>query len=85
MRNITTTTNSILTILAGAQIAPAEQDNILTLQAELRIIAKTASYLPTESNQTSELWARLGTALYRFMPPVQQTGYTADISALIQG
>ena len=81
MRNVTTITNQILTILAGATIAPAEADNIATLKAELRIILKTAAYWPPEASE--DLWNRLGTALYRYMPPLQNTGYTAEIAALV--
>jgi hypothetical protein len=83
MRNITTITNQILSILGGATIAPGDQDNITTLSAELRVLLRRASYAPPES--VEGLWISLGTSLYRYLPPVQSTGYTAQIAAIATG
>jgi hypothetical protein len=84
MRNITTTTNQILGILAGATsqfASPAEIDNITTLKAELRVLLRRAAYWPPEASEN--LWMSLGTSLFRYLPPLQSTGYTAEIAALV--
>lgn len=83
MRNITTVTNQILTVLAGASIAPRDADNNITMQAELRVLLRRAAYAPPES--VEQLWIQLGTTLYRYMPPLQPTGYTAEIAAIATG
>lgn len=82
MRNISTVTNGVLAILGSATVAPSDQDNITTLQAELRVLLRRASYSPPEA-KTEQLWISLGTSLYRYMPPLQPTGYTAQVAALV--
>jgi hypothetical protein len=81
MRNISTVINQILLILAGATIQPADQDNITTLQAELRIILRRAAYNPPEAGNV--LWLSLATTLYRYLPPASGGGYPAQISAIV--
>lgn len=84
MRNITTITNQILVVLATAVPAAAsEADNLVTLKAELRVLLRRASYAPPESIET--LWISLGTSLFRYLVPVQPTGYTAEIAAIATG
>jgi hypothetical protein len=84
VRNIITVTNQILTILSTATIAPGDQDNVTTLQAELRVLLRRASYTPPEASQTAALWLSLGQALYRYLPPASG-GYAAQISVLVTG
>ena len=80
MRNITTVTNQILTILSNVTVAPGDQDNVTTLQAELRVLLRRASYTPPEAS--SALWLSLGQALYRYLPPASG-GYALQISVLV--
>ena len=82
MRNITSVTNQILTILAGATVQPADQDNVTTLQAELRIILRRATYFPPEAGNL--LWQSLATTLYRYLPPASG-GYPLQISQIVTG
>jgi hypothetical protein len=80
MRNITTVTNQILTILASATIAPGDQDNITTLQAELRVLLKRAAYCAPEASMA--LWTSLSQTLFRYLPPASG-GYPLAISQVI--
>jgi len=82
MRSITTVVNQILTVLAGATVQPADQDNVTTLQAELRIILRRATYFPPEAGNL--LWIQLNTSLYRYLPPATG-GYPLQISQIVTG
>ena len=66
MRTIITVITQIIAALP--QPAPREvEENLLTLHAELKILARTAEYYPPEAD-VKELWQRLGIMLYRYLP-----------------
>lgn len=84
MRNIATVIDGIVALLPNP--APAEvADELVSLQAELRILKRTASYAPVESGSEQELWKRLGTVLYRYLPNPVGYPWAKAISELVTG
>ncbi len=79
-RNITTVIDSIVALIPIFDVTP---DEIVTLQAELRILKRTAAYAPPEGNSDTELWDRLGTALYRYLPNPAGSAWAKAISDLV--
>ena len=77
MSKFTTLVNKILAILATAP----QSDEIITLQAELRVMLKRAAYTPIEGSRG--LWEGLGITLYRYLAPPTSSDWAAQISALV--
>jgi hypothetical protein len=72
MRKISDVIAQILALLPNP--APSEiSDDLAVLRAELALLLRTAAYTPYESPVKLELWSRLGTACYRYLP--NPTGY----------
>jgi hypothetical protein len=80
---------NIMTVIAQIQAllpnpAPPEvSDEITTLAAELNILERTAAYTPSESAGNADLWGRLGTALYRYLPNPARYPWAQAISTLV--
>ena len=84
VRNITTVIDGIVALIPN----PAPDlvaDELTVLQAELRILKRTASYAPPEGTNDTDLWNRLGTALYRYMPSPSSYPWAKAISDLVTG
>lgn len=62
-------------------IDPTIADNLVTLRAELAILRRQADYTATEAE--GDLWARLSTACYRYLPPVKHAAWTRAIADLL--
>ncbi len=81
MRNIVSVIDQITAAIPSP--VPVElADNIGTLQAELRILRRTAEYQASELPVT-DLWSRLSTALYRYMPNAEAYPFAAQISQIV--
>jgi hypothetical protein len=82
MRKLTDVITQISALLPTP--APAEvQDEINVLRSELVLLARVAAYSAPESSQTDEIWARLGTALYRYLPAPARYPFAQQISDLV--
>ena len=64
---------------------PEVADNIVTLKAELNVLARTVAYAAPEANTAAEFWARLSTMLYRYLPNPAAYPWAADIAAIARG
>ena len=79
MRSLVDVVNKILVIIGNQK----QSDNLITLQAELRIISNRALYFPPEG--TANIWTDLGTALYRYLPHPTDATWAWDIGKIIRG
>lgn len=67
MRKLTDVIDQVL--LALPNPAPVEvADELIILRSELRILRRATGYTAPEASTEMELWSRLGTTLYRYMP-----------------
>jgi hypothetical protein len=66
-------------------VPPAISDDLAVLGAELAILLRTAAYTPAESPVSAELWSRLGTACYRYLPSPASYPFAQAISDLLMG
>ena len=82
MRNISIIIHQIVALIP-TEVEPAIQANMTTLEAELKILCRWAEYAPPEGS--GGLWERLGTALYRYMPPPTYAVWCQQISPLVLG
>ena len=81
-RNINDVIKQILALLPPTT-SPALADEMIVLVAELNILNRTALYAPPESQIEPELWARLGTILYRYLPNPAGYPWAKAISDLV--
>jgi len=80
MRTVIATIDEITAALPSPP--PSEVfDNILTLKAELGILRRTGEYHAPES--VDDLWQRLSTTLYRYMPDAKSYPWAQAISDII--
>jgi len=82
MRNILTVIDQILAALPNP-VPPEFSDNIQSLQAELRVIRRSAEYMPPEA--VVSLWPRVGAVLYRYLPPPTAASWAHAIAVIVQG
>lgn len=82
MRKITDVIDQISALIPISAPAPVA-DELAVLQAELRIIRRTAMYAAPESTQAEELWTRLSIVLYRYLPNPAGFVWAQQISDLI--
>jgi hypothetical protein len=78
--NIQTTIASIVALLPTSP-DPVISNNIVTLRAELAILARWADYAPALGS--APLWEKLGSALYRYMPLPTYATWCQQISTLV--
>lgn len=84
MRKISNVIAQILALLPNP--VPAEiSDDLVVLRAELALLLRTATYTPVESPVAAELWSRLGTACYRYLPNLAGYPFAQLISQLLMG
>lgn len=82
MRNIQTVIAGITALLpVPATLPPPYQNNVITLNAELMIMQRWADYAPCEGSR--ELWEKLGTVLYRYMPLPTFAPWAQAVSDLV--
>ena len=82
MRKITDVIDQI-NALIPAPAPPEVADELTVLQAELRILKRTALYAAPEAAQDVALWTRLSTALYRNLPNPAGYPWAQQISNLV--
>lgn len=66
-------------------VPAAVYDDLTVLRAELEILLRTAAYTPPESLVGTELWSRLGTACYRYLPHPASYPFAQSISDVLMG
>ena len=84
MRTIPNVIAQILALLP-VPVHPELADDLTVFQAELAVILRTAAYTPPESPTRQELWARLATACYRYLPNPTAYAFARAISILLVG
>ena len=62
---------------------PAVADDLTVLAAELTILNRVSLYTAPESPIAAENWARLGTALYRYLPNPAGYAWAQAISDVV--
>lgn len=63
---------------------PEVEKELIVLQAELSILMRTAMYQPPEAS-VQDLWNRLATALYRYLPDPASYNWAQAISNIARG
>jgi len=82
MRTITDVIDAIFTLLPNP--APDEvADDLIVLSAELRILRRTGAYTPPDAHTDEDLWGRLGTTLYRYLPNPAGYPWAQQVSDLV--
>ena len=67
MRKVSDVIGQVLALFPSP-VPPELVDDLTVLAAELRLLSRTAAYTPYESPASQDLWSRLGTACYRYLP-----------------
>jgi hypothetical protein len=82
MRNIQIVITGVLTALPDpSTLSQPLRNNMLTLVAELEILQRWGMYAPPESS--TELWEKLGSTLYRYMPLPTFAPWAQAVSDLV--
>ncbi len=83
-RNFVATVNQIIALIPDP--APAEiADELTVLGAELRILKRAGGYTAPEAADDANLWQRLATTLYRYLPNPTGYQFAQDISNVVTG
>jgi len=83
MRKVSDVINEVLALFP-APVPPAISDDLTVLRAELMLLERTAAYTPAASPVAADLWSRLGTACYRYLPNPTAYPFAQAISDLLR-
>lgn len=85
MRKIQDVINRILAVLPDPKDLTdgLVSDEVTVLRAELRILKRGGQYTPPEATSDDEQWNRLGTILYRNLPPPTAFDWAQKVSDIV--